>query len=149
MKRIAFFLNFEPNPPTITHQDGLKTCVVNGHSHVYKSPELRELEAKYISRLKRFAPTEPWNCPTCLMTKWIFCKPKGAKGEFKTTRPDLTNMIKTLEDCMTRCGFWKDDALVCREVLEKVWHDPKEKHGVLISITELSNEGETNENQLD
>ncbi len=142
MKHLAFFLNFEPNPPTITHQNGIKARVINGHIQFYKSQALRELEAKYISRLKRFAPNEPWSCPICLMTRWIFCKPKSAKGIFKTTKPDTDNLVKTLKDCMTKCGFWKDDALSCREVLEKVWLAPGEKHGILISITELSNQGE-------
>lgn len=135
--RIAFFLNFEPNPPTITHQDGIKARIVKGRVQFYKSAALRELEAAYISRLKRFAPAERWNRPVCLMAKWIFCKPKkGAEG-FKATRPDLTNMVKTLEDCMTRCGYWRDDALVCREVLEKVWGPTEEKHGILVSVAPL------------
>ena len=135
---IKLFMRLEPDIPKLTHQNGIKTRVVNGHAQVYKTPALRDLEAKYISFLKPFAPPEPWTCPISLTTLWSFRKPKGAKGLFKTTKPDTDNLIKTLKDCMTRCGFWKDDALVCREVISKIWHDPDEKHGVLISITDLS-----------
>jgi Holliday junction resolvase RusA-like endonuclease len=37
-----------------------------------------------------------------------------------------------LKDCMTEVGFWKDDALVVREIAEKVWSD--EPTGISIEI---------------
>ena len=47
-----------------------------------------------------------------------------------------------LKDCMTRCGFWKDDAQVVREHVEKKWsEDPV---GIEIEITELEKERKAN-----
>lgn len=137
VRRIAFFLNFEPNPPTVTHQEK-KVRVVNGKPIFYMPPELKEARALFTAKLKPFAPKDPWNCPIMFCAEWSFRRPKGVKGIYKTTKPDTDNLQKMLKDCMTDCGFWKDDALVCREVISKIWHDPDEKHGVLISITDLS-----------
>lgn len=135
---IKLFMRLEPDIPKLTHQNGIKTRVVNGHAQVYKTPALRDLEAKYISLLKPFAPPEPWTCPISLTTRWSFRKPKGAKGMFKTTRPDTDNLIKTLKDCMTRCGFWTDDALVVAECSVKWWVDKGLPHGVYILIEDFS-----------
>lgn len=135
---IKLFLRLEPDIPKLTHQHGIKVRVVNGHAQMYKTPELRALEAKYMSFLKGYAPAEPWNCPIRLTTEWIFRKPKGAKGIFKTTKPDLTNMIKTFEDCMTRCGFWRDDALIVSHYPTKLWAEESEPHGIFIHIQDCS-----------
>ena len=51
------------------------------------------------------------------------------------TRPDTDNLQKLLKDCMTRCGFWKDDAQVVREIVEKRWSD--EPTGIFVEIKSL------------
>lgn len=135
---IKLFMRLEPDIPKLTHQNGIKTRVVNGHAQVYKTPALRDLEAKYISLLKSFAPTTPWNCPISLTTRWSFNRPKGCKGIFKTTKPDTDNLVKTLKDCMTRCGFWTDDALVVAESCVKWWVGENDPHGVFIMIEDYS-----------
>ncbi|MGN0844729.1 MAG: RusA family crossover junction endodeoxyribonuclease [Kiritimatiellia bacterium] len=135
---IKMFMRLEPDVPHLTHQSGIKTRSVNGHGQLYKTPELRNLEAKFISLLEPYAPPIPWNCPIGLTIRWIFLKPKRAKGIFKTTKPDCTNLIKTLEDCMTRCGFWKDDALVVHKEETKLWAGEKASHGIYILIRDFS-----------
>ena len=43
-------------------------------------------------------------------------------GEYKLTRPDTDNLQKLFKDCMTKVGFWKDDAIVCSEHIEKFYN---------------------------
>ena len=43
-------------------------------------------------------------------------------------------MIKLLKDCMTKCGFWKDDSQVASEITEKFYGS---KVGIYIRIREL------------
>ncbi len=38
-------------------------------------------------------------------------------------KPDLSNLAKHLEDCMTKIGFWNDDAQICRVCMEKRYED--------------------------
>ena len=42
-------------------------------------------------------------------------------GEYRTSKPDTDNLVKMLKDVMTELGFWKDDAQVASEVIEKYW----------------------------
>ena len=64
--------------------------------------------------------------------KWCFPKGRHRDGEYRITKPD--NLQKLLKDCMTTAGFWKDDALVASEVVEKFW---AEVPGIYIRIEEL------------
>ena len=52
-----------------------------------------------------------------------------------TNEKELNNLQKLLKDCMTVCGYWKDDALVASEIVEKFWADVP---GIYIRIEELT-----------
>ena len=134
--RLCFFLNFEPSPPTVTHQEK-KVRVVKGKPFFYMPPELASARALLAAKLKPFAPPTPWDGPIHLGVSWAFCRPKSAKSAWKTTKPDTDNLQKMLKDVMTECGFWKDDALVCSENIEKIYHAPDEKHGILVLMRTL------------
>lgn len=109
-------------PPTVTAQEK-KLTVRGGKPVMYDSEEVKAAKAKLTAHL---APHKPEN-PICgeavrLTVKWCF--PMGddhRNGEYKITKPDTDNLQKLLKDCMTKCGFWKDDALVASEIIEKFW----------------------------
>ena len=70
-----------------------------------------------------------------LIVKWCFpVSGKHSDGEYKTTKPDTDNLQKALKDIMTKLHFWKDDALVASEVVEKFWSDTP---GIWIGIKEI------------
>jgi crossover junction endodeoxyribonuclease RusA len=73
---------------------------------------------------------------------WRFPKGKSHKhNEWRITKPDTDNLEKMLKDCMTEVGFWKDDAQVVVEHVEKVWSgDPT---GIAIEIKVLDKIKET------
>ena len=76
------------------------------------------------------------NGPVELRTLWLFPMGKTHRhGEWRITKPDTDNLQKLLKDCMTKVGFWKDDAQVVREIAEKRWSD--EPSGIYIEINEL------------
>lgn len=140
---IEFFFRIEPDVSKLTHQNGIEPGVLgNGKPYMHKTPALENLEAFYVSHLKRNAPKEPWTCPIHLTTAWYFLKPKRAKGIFKTTKPDTDNLVKTLKDCMKQAGFFADDALVVIDTIAKYWRDESGKHGIHIRLRDLSNENE-------
>ena len=83
---------------------------------------------------------------------WLFPKGKRHKhNEWRITKPDTDNLEKLLKDCMTQVGFWKDDAQVVKEVVEKRWSD--EPTGISIQIDtlpkimEVVNESTSEDNQ--
>lgn len=139
---ISFFFRIEPDISTLTHQNGIKAAAINGKARMHKIRELQNLEAFYIAHLKEKAPEKPWNCPIRLTTAWYFKRPKNAKGIFKTTKPDTENLLKTLKDCMTKVGFWKDDALVAMDVNAKYWAIDGQPHGILIQLHDLTEENQ-------
>ncbi len=131
---LRFFLPMIP--PTVTAQEH-KVAVINGKPRFFDPPELKNARAKLTAHLARFAPEQPFECGVRLIVKWCFpfIKGKHKDGEYRTTKPDTDNLQKLLKDCMTACGFWKDDALVASEICEKIWADLP---GIYVEIEALN-----------
>ena len=130
--KTSFFLPMIP--PTVTHQEK-DIAVRNGKPVVYEPAELKAARSKLMSHLAGQKPGAPFRGPIRLMVKWLF--PMGENhndGEWKTTKPDTDNLDKLLKDCMTKVGFWKDDAEVCSEIIEKFW---AVHPGIYIVVEEL------------
>lgn len=130
---MKFFL--EMNPPTATAQE--KSVRVFGGKPMFFDPAPVKRAKKLLTEhLARHRPRSPLQGALELRTAWLFPKGKSHKsGEWRITRPDTDNLQKLLKDCMTRCGYWKDDAQVAREVVEKKWAD--EPCGIRIEIEGL------------
>lgn len=126
-----FFMMMEP--PTCTYQEK-KVTVVNGKPVFYNPPELKAARQKLIAYLGRHIPDQPYQSGVRLITKWCFPRGMHRNGDYRITKPDTDNLQKMLKDCMTTCGFWRDDALVASEVVEKFW---AEVPGIYIRIEEL------------
>ena len=128
-----FFI--EMNPPTATAQEK-KVTVVGGKPRYYDPAPVKEARKKLTGKLIFHRPDTPLTGPVALTTLWLFPKGKSHKnGEWRSTKPDTDNLQKLLKDCMTKCGFWKDDAQVVRETVEKRWSD--DPAGIYIDIEEL------------
>lgn len=120
--------------PTATHQEK-KTAVVNNRAIHYEPDNVKAARSIYMDYFGRYAPDKPLTGPLALVTKW--CYPitgKHRDGEWKMTRPDTDNIIKLPKDCMTRLGFWKDDAQITQEITEKFW---AELPGIYVNVKEL------------
>lgn len=121
-------------PPTVTAQEHQVT-VRKGKPVFYDTPEIKNAKDKLMANLAQHKPSEPYAVGVRLIVKWLF--PKGSRhkdGEYRITKPDTDNLQKLLKDCMTQTGFWKDDALVASEIVEKFWSDIP---GIYIHIEEL------------
>lgn len=117
--QISFFLPMKP--PTVTHQEK-DIAVVKGKPVVYEPAELKAVRSKLMAHLGQYAPLVPLQGAVRLMVKWCFpITGKHEDGEWKTTKPDTDNLQKLLKDCMTDLGYWKDDAQVASEIVEKFW----------------------------
>lgn len=129
---MEFFMPMKP--PTVTHQEK-KVHVVKGKPVMYEPPQLRAARAKLTAHLAQHKPDQSMTGALRLVVKW--CYPLGAKhtpGTYKTTRPDTDNLQKLLKDCMTDVGFWRDDAQVASEIVEKFWTTVP---GIYICVQEL------------
>lgn len=126
-----FFLKLVP--PTVTAQMH-KVAMRGGKPVFYDPPALESARELLTVMLKRHRPREPYSGGVRLTVRWLFPRGRHRDGEWRITRPDTDNLQKLLKDCMTRCGFWKDDALVASETAEKLW---AEAPGIYVKIEEL------------
>lgn len=129
-----FFLLMQP--PTVTAQQhraigrgkGKKTAC-------FDTPELKDAKQKFLAYLMQHKPEKPMEGPVRLTTKWCFPMTSTSKhGQYKATRPDTDNLIKLFKDCMTKTGFWHDDAQVASEITEKFYSDVP---GIYVQVMEL------------
>ena len=128
-----FFIAMKP--PTATAQEK-KVRTVKGKPVFYDPPAVKAAREKLTAHLTEHRPEKPMNGPVELRTLWLFPMGKTHRhGEWRITKPDTDNLQKLLKDCMTKVGFWKDDAQVVREIAEKRWSD--EPSGIYIEINEL------------
>lgn len=128
---IEFFIPMIP--PTVTAQEH-KVTIRNGKPIFYDPPEIKDAKQKILSGLYPHKPKEPFTDGVRLIVKWLFPKGRHKDGEYRTSKPDTDNLQKMLKDCMTKSGFWKDDALVCSEICEKFWTD---KSGIYIKVEKI------------
>lgn len=129
--KIEFFMAMDP--PTTTHQEK-QASIVNGKPVFYEPQELKAARQKLMAHLTKYKPEKKYECGIRLLVKWCFPRGKHKDGEYRITKPDTDNLQKLLKDCMTECGYWKDDALVSSEIIEKFW---AEIPGIYIRIEEL------------
>lgn len=130
-----FFLNIEP--PTKTQQEHRVGISKTGKPYFYEDRALKEARLKLKRALAPMVPDKPYTTAVRLTVKWCFSRKKHKDGEYKITKPDTDNLNKMLKDEMTKLGFWKDDALVASEIIEKFW---SEIPGIFINIEELNHE---------
>jgi len=130
---IEFFMPMDP--PTATSQEH-QIMVKNGKPVFYKPERVRAAKQKLLAHLAKHKPEQPYTCGVQLVTKWCFAphNRNQKSGTYRITKPDTDNLQKMLKDCMTDCGFWQDDALVCSEIVEKFWADIP---GIYIRISEV------------
>lgn len=133
---VEFFLPMAP--PTVTQQQH-DFKVLRGRVVVYDPPRLRDARQKFLAHLgmarARFGPEKPIEGGVRLVTRWLFPRADGhADGEYKLTPPDTDNSLKLFKDCMTRAGFWLDDAQVASELTEKFWAD---RPGIYVRVETL------------
>lgn len=133
---LSFFLPMIP--PTVTAQQHRIGKSKNGKTIVYDGDRLADAKAKLTAHLARHTPDKPLtDVPVQLVVKWCFPRGKHTAGTYKTTKPDTDNLQKLLKDCMTACGFWKDDALVASEIVEKFW---TQIPGIYIAVQTIEEE---------
>ena len=105
-------------PPTKTHQEK-QVRIVKGKPVFYEPAELKAARQKLRDHLGRHQMEQPFEGAVRLTTWWCFPRGEHHDGEYRINKPDTDNLVKMLKDVMTELGFWRDDAQVASEVIEK------------------------------
>ena len=116
-KSMNFFLKM--HPPTTTAQEH-KVATKGKKVRFYDPPALKDAKEKLLGYLYAHAPDKKLEGPIALEVTWYFYNEKHGE-DWKVTKPDTDNLQKMLKDCMTKLGYWNDDAQVVHEVVQKRW----------------------------
>ena len=135
-QHMEFFIPLE-KIPTVTAQTQ-RIATYGGKPRVYKHAQLVDAEQLFIAHLAPHAPEHPATGPCFVFTTWLFqTTDKSKAGQWKTTKPDTDNLLKMFKDCMTKVGFWKDDAQVVYESTQKMYAASKDEVGIFVQVKEL------------
>lgn len=139
-RRPFYFLNMASDPgyyffipcvpPRATSQQKGATRAGAG-IRFYKKDHVKRAENDLISLLSSRAPAVPFEGAIDLWVKLVF---PWRKSELRsvikryveypiTTSPDCSNLIKMIEDSMTRLNFWNDDGQNAKLSVSKFWGD--------------------------
>lgn len=116
-------------PPTANHQR--KAIVrIGGFARLADKPELVAAKGMLDSLLYPHRPAQPLSGPTVLAVEWVWpwraseAKKTRALGRVPhTSKPDLSNALKTLEDRLVALRFVEDDRSIVRVEMQKWWGD--------------------------
>lgn len=124
--------------PTITHQEKDITFTMKGGKPkpiVYEPSELKAVRQLLTDHFAGHVPPKQFSGPLQCVVKWCYpADDKHLPGTWKPTKPDTHNLNKLPFDVMTDLKFWTDDAIVCREIIEKFYNDVP---GIYIAIENL------------
>lgn len=117
MKKYEF--RWEGIPPKSTFQQRDK--------NFHKTANARLAMAQWQAILEKYKPEKPFMGALSfrMVITWPHTRETEKQNEGlpvpKTTRPDGVNILKGIEDIMTRLGFWIDDNQLSIETVER-WH---------------------------
>lgn len=139
MKSLSFEIPCDPPRASSQQKGAFKTPV---GIRFYKKQPVVKAEKTLFALLQPHVPAAPFEGPLSLAVIWSFpwrkseTKKRRALGAVPCdVRPDLSNIVKLLEDTMTTLRFWNDDSQISQLSLTKEWGNWA---GIKISVMTLS-----------
>jgi len=126
---ISFFLPIDP-PKTTSQGAGKRIVMIGGRPRFFKGGKAQSAENDLTLLCAPYAPPEPLTGAIYLQVDYVFPWRKSESKKVRqmcwaphTTRPDASNLVKMLEDVMTRLRFWEDDSQIADLRVTKSWGD--------------------------
>lgn len=91
-----------------------------GGGATHPTQGLRYARAAWRALVEPYRPAKPM--AGAVRLKVILCYHTDDEKKwhkYKTTRPDGDNLLKIIKDAMTKAGYWKDDAQVAVEYINR------------------------------
>lgn len=88
---------------------------------------------------RQYRRPAPLDVPLSVGMVFLIERPKSVRRPHPSVTPDLSKLVRAVEDALTDAGVWRDDALVVRyHELAKVYAAAGEQPGVRVSIRPLA-----------
>ena len=122
-------------------KDGGKGKAIMAESSKKVAP-WRKLVTEAAERVVELPEWQTWDCPLVGSMTFTLKKPKRPVSPVHDRYPDLSKLIRSTEDALTKAGIWKDDARVVEyERTAKRYpnegHDSLDQPGVIIRLRPL------------
>lgn len=129
--------------PTATSQQKGVRITKNGKPHFYEKKKVSDARGFYREEIQRGMAEQGWKKavgPVNVFVGFTFTTKSKPKSRFKTTRPDLDNLLKLVLDAATDSEVWNDDSQVVLLESAKFLQQTSEKNPqqekVLLSFIE-------------
>ena len=126
-------------PPKTTSQQK-RLVVVKDKPRFFHNKKHQEAESDLLTLMKPYSPSKPLSgalqVVVTLTYPWRKSEPMKHRLLGKkpmTSKPDCDNVVKLINDCMTKLLFFGDDAQIYSLFIQKYWGD---KPGIFIRIQE-------------
>lgn len=88
---------------------------------------------------RQYARPAPLDVPLSVGMVFLMARPKSVRRPYPSVTPDLSKLVRAVEDALTDAKVWRDDALVVQyHELAKIYAAAGEEPGVRISIRPLA-----------
>ena len=112
-----------------------------GRAAVYDPGTAEGWKGAIALAARPFLPLVPLDCPLRLTVAFFFPRParlstkNSPDGQIPhTAKPDADNALKAVMDALTQLGMWRDDALVCSTIVEKLYAAKGQAPGAVIQV---------------
>ena len=140
MNPIRFHLPVIPSKST-SQGAGKRMVIVKGKPIFFKNKANAQNEYDLLVLLSPYIPPEPITGPIALSVDfaWPWRKSEPLWRQvlnrvWHTSKPDCSNIVKQIEDCMTKLNFWNDDGQIASLTITKAWGD---QIGISVEIRQL------------
>jgi len=101
----------------------------------FEQPEQVDWKRTVVAQVLPVKPETPSDNPLCVRAIFFVQRPMSApkRVRYPAKKPDCSNLIKSLEDCLNGI-VWKDDSRIVDLIVSKRFD---ERPGVLLEVTEL------------
>lgn len=133
---MTIYLELEKNPTATAQQKGV--AYQGGRIHHYEKKEVKNQRAIYRSAILGELDgmeVPHYEGPVYLNITFVFAiKDKKRWGQWKTSTPDVDNLVKLLIDSMSDIGWWDNDSQIASLHVRKKFDS---KPGILIEVGRL------------
>lgn len=137
MRSHTFFIEVEPYPwKVVAIGRGKSWASAKTHSRTLK------YQKRVSDRLILNRPATPYTGPVALILTFFMPRPKYLKDKpaVHTKKPDLTNLVKAIEDSLVKAAWIKDDCQVISTQAIKRYVEPGAECGTIVDINFLTME---------
>lgn len=109
--------------------------LVDGGSAAARAAHEAWRVAVWAAATQARAGRPPLSGPVHLVVEFVLRRPPSRRDRHPAKRPDLSKLVRGVEDSLTDARVWNDDGQVVRCVASKRWANDVEPAGCIIALT--------------